>query len=286
MGAVPAALDSDAPDGPVLSWVCPGVTPAGAVRRFASLPASAVPERAATGSDLTVAVNRTHIAVRNTYFEVHHPLQGGGGFPDRVEFRLSGTVEDKLVFLDRLYRTATRRGYSAANDPAAVARITFQSPVRVVVETQAGYRDGTGCSRVERRAYPIPGSTGPSWPRPLRRLESVPAGLSVGTPPTSSSTTFRRRARMNSKMRRCGSCSATPRTASPVWRSRICLARPPGLSTRVLTRRPSGGSSCGSLVEGSRMTRRTRRGRKPPSCSIIAAPRRRRRNGRTIRLWC
>jgi len=138
LGLVASAVDASG-EKPVLAWVTPGITDPGALRRFAFLPKQDLPDEPAPGTDLTVEVTDTHIVVANTYFEVRHPRKGGGGFPDRIVFRLSGHQEDKFRFLDRLYRRKTGCQYTAQNDPKASARVAFRSPVRVVVESTCGH---------------------------------------------------------------------------------------------------------------------------------------------------
>ncbi|MBN2449099.1 MAG: hypothetical protein JXR77_01840 [Lentisphaeria bacterium] len=141
--AVPWCLDRSGAT-PVLCWILPGITPPGAVRRFAMAPG--VPEAVAQ-TDLEAEASDGSIRIRNSYFEVTHPRRGGGGFPRQILFRLSGRRDSRLYFLDRLYRRdgegPYRGQYRADADPEATAEIVFRSPVRVVVEARTRYvRDG------------------------------------------------------------------------------------------------------------------------------------------------
>lgn len=148
------ALDPSGPE-PVLAWVMPGVTPAGATRRFA-VAAGAPPPPAA--GDLRVQQTDQAILVSNAYFEVSHPRRGGGGFPREIRFRVSGNRDPELHFLDRLFRPggdADGGGqFLAAGDPEASAAVLFESPVRVVIEARTRYvRGGTPAPGTPRITY-------------------------------------------------------------------------------------------------------------------------------------
>ena len=86
---------------PILAWTMPGLTPAGAPRRFALVPGAPAPTAA---SDLRVVKTDQGITVSTSYFEVTHPRRGGGGFPRDVRLRVSGNRDSELHFLDRLFR--------------------------------------------------------------------------------------------------------------------------------------------------------------------------------------
>jgi hypothetical protein len=140
--AVAWALDRSGAT-PVLAWVMPGVTPPGAVRRFAMVPGQpAVP----TAGDLRVTLTPAAITLSTAYFEVTHPRRGGGGFPRQVGFRISGNRDAELFYMDRLFRrggdAAGQGQFSAADDPESTAEVVFESPVRVVVEARTRYTRG------------------------------------------------------------------------------------------------------------------------------------------------
>ncbi|OGV72129.1 MAG: hypothetical protein A3K19_02545 [Lentisphaerae bacterium RIFOXYB12_FULL_65_16] len=141
LGAVPFAVDTSA-KAPNLAWVLPGITPAGGLRRFTFMPEAAVTAPASDATDLAVVEAQDVISVGNSFFEVRHPRTGFGGFPDRIVFKLSGSEETELRFIDRLFSRELKRQVSAAADPKATARVVFQSPVRVVIETAFAFRGG------------------------------------------------------------------------------------------------------------------------------------------------
>ena len=136
---VPCGVDASG-EVPVLFWKLPGSTGAGAVRRFAWVLG---PGSTPSASDLRVTVEAASIAVENGYFRLKHPLRGGGGFPYDITYAQSGHADPQLFFLDRIVR---RQGgdrrlaqYSARDCTDAEARVVYQSPLRVVVETRTGF---------------------------------------------------------------------------------------------------------------------------------------------------
>ncbi len=141
LGTTLHSLDETDPKRPVLSWLPQGITSAGTVRRFAAVSKGA-PGAPQAISDLVLEETETHITVFNTYFAVRHPRRGHGGFPDRIRFRLSGNEESRLSFINRLYSRELRRVFSAEPDKGATARVVFQSPTRIVVESSSGYISG------------------------------------------------------------------------------------------------------------------------------------------------
>jgi len=138
MAPVEFSVDTSNAAEPVLSWLQPGITAPGEVRRYAfvekSSPVSAT-------SDLQLTQTDTHIVIENSYFRIRHPKKGHGGFPDKIIFRLSGNEETRLSFYDRLHSKELRRGYKADADANATARVAFASSTRVVIETESGYWD-------------------------------------------------------------------------------------------------------------------------------------------------
>jgi len=139
-GRVPVALDEETdPKHPVLAFVLPEVLSPGETRTLRFVAPDTTSSAPGVTSDLEVEETPHAIIVRNTYFELRHPRKGGGGFPGRVRFRLSGSEDSALFFLDRLYSRETRRQYIAKNDANSAARVLFRSPTRVVVEARTGY---------------------------------------------------------------------------------------------------------------------------------------------------
>ncbi|NOY80602.1 MAG: hypothetical protein GXP31_06310 [Kiritimatiellaeota bacterium] len=137
---VPFAIDARTdPEQPLLTFVLPGVVAPGEVRTLRFAATDKAPVAAALDTDLEVEETADAIVVRNTYFELQHPRKGGGGFPGHVRFRLSGTQDDAVFFLDRLFSRQGHRQFMAKNDARATARIVFRSPARTVVEARTGY---------------------------------------------------------------------------------------------------------------------------------------------------
>lgn len=134
-GAVPCVVDNLG-SAPELVCMLPGITEAGAMRQLLVVPDQpSIP----ASSDLEVETTEKELVIRNSYFEIHHPLHGGGGLPTGVRFRLSGRADPDLYLLDRIYRRETKRQYLLSGDREATATLAFQSPLRVVVETKARY---------------------------------------------------------------------------------------------------------------------------------------------------
>jgi hypothetical protein len=139
LGQVPVAVDASG-DTPQLVCMLPGLTEAGAQRRFLVVPERNAPD---AGSDLDVQETDKEWIVRNSYYEVHHPKQGGGGLPKGIRFRLSGSADPDLYLLDRIYRRETKRQYMLSSDRESTARVVFRSPLRVVVEARGRYLQGS-----------------------------------------------------------------------------------------------------------------------------------------------
>lgn len=149
---IPAVVDRSGKR-PMLCWKMPGLTRPRAVRTFSvSRSASATPH---PRTDLGCDEADGAIRISNRYFEVVHPMRGGGGFPSNIYFRCSGYTDRKLTFYDRLYSKATKKQPMAKQDRNATARVVFKSPLRVVVESETGYGSGTedGLRAVYRWVY-------------------------------------------------------------------------------------------------------------------------------------
>jgi len=162
LGAVACVVDGSGQT-PELVCMLPGITEAGATRRLLVVPNQA-PVPAAT--DLTVETAEKELVIRNSYFEIRHPRQGGGGLPSGVRFRLSGRADPDLYLLDRIYRRETKRQYLLSYDRESTATVVFQSPLRVVVETQARYCLG--------------GEPAPGTPRAVYRFVYSPYSPVIG----------------------------------------------------------------------------------------------------------
>lgn len=140
LGAVPCVVDGS---GETAELVCllPGITDIGATRRFLVVDGA---EPAPVASDLSVEETEDGLVVRNSYFEVRHPRRGGGGLPVGVRFRVSGREDPDLYLLDRIYRRETKQQCLLSSDRESGAKLLFQHPLRVVVETQGRYCLGGG----------------------------------------------------------------------------------------------------------------------------------------------
>ena len=150
LGAVPSAVDASATPAQLVLML-PGVTVAGAQRRFVAVPGEAAPAE----SDLTLEETEKEVVIRNSYFEIRHPKRGGGGLPKGVHFQLSGRTDPDLHLLDRIYHRETKRQYVLSADPDSGATVLSRSPLRVVVESQSRYflggKPGPGTPRATYR---------------------------------------------------------------------------------------------------------------------------------------
>ena len=131
-----------------LCWSLSGITGPGVLRRYAFSANAHVGPRADV-EELALEETETHLTVANTFYRIRHPKRGGGGFPDSVEFVLSGNKDTAFRLIDRLYRRETRRQYFADTDPTATARVVAQGPACVVIEAR---------TRFVLSAQPAPGN--------------------------------------------------------------------------------------------------------------------------------
>ena len=136
VATVPSAVD-DSSGTPELVCMLPGITAPGALRTLALVEGTR--EDGAGHSDLEVESDGAFITIRNSYFQLQHPMKGRGGLPRNITFQLSGRTDDKLYLLDRLYRRDTKKQFLAGNDGEAMAQVVFSSPLRVVVEARTRY---------------------------------------------------------------------------------------------------------------------------------------------------
>lgn len=160
IGSLPFTVDRSG-SSPVLVWLLSGITDSGQTRLFAFEKAAAgLTEPAADASDLSVNCTDTDIEITNTYYSLAIPRKGGGGFPRKFVFRLSGNSDPELHFLDRIYRKETRKQFLGERDDNASAQVLLSSPLRVVVESRFSYVRGN---------EPAPGS-----PRAVYRYTFTP----------------------------------------------------------------------------------------------------------------
>ena len=135
---VPAVLDKSG-ELPVISWLMPGITEAGAVRRFQIKK----PEKQLDAqTDLTCEIRDGNIVISTTYFQLEHPLKGHGGMPQNIRYGSSGYTDTKAHLLDRVFNRDTHQQYTIMADDEATAKVVFQSPLRVVVEARTRYKAG------------------------------------------------------------------------------------------------------------------------------------------------
>lgn len=140
LGPVPCVVDSSGETAELLCLL-PGITASGATRRFLVMDGTAP---AAVTSDLVVEENEDSLIVRNSYFQLRHPRRGGGGLPRGVRFQVSGREDSDLYLLDRIYRRETKLQYLLTSDRESGAKLLFQHPLRVVIESQGRYCLGDG----------------------------------------------------------------------------------------------------------------------------------------------
>lgn len=147
---LPAVLDRSGAR-PVLSWTMPGVMKPYAVRTFKIGAGEPVLHR----TDLSCEETNGVIRIRGRFFELEHPRKGGGGFPRNVHYRCSGYTDREMFFLDRVFCGPRKQHLFARDDANATARVVFKSPLRIVVEAQTGYGEGTpdGLRAVYRYVY-------------------------------------------------------------------------------------------------------------------------------------
>ncbi|MBR4519708.1 MAG: hypothetical protein IKO65_11980 [Victivallales bacterium] len=85
------------------------------------------------------------IIIRNSYFQLRHPMQGAGGFPQDIQYRESGYTDSNLRFFDRLFHPDLGL-FWVRYDQHATAQIVLETPERVVVEVRAHFVGDGGLS--------------------------------------------------------------------------------------------------------------------------------------------
>ena len=126
---------------PVVTWLMPGITEAGAVRRFEFKATDKLSELNLE-TDLTCEERDGKIVIGTTYFQLEHPLKGHGGMPQNIRYCSSGYTDTKAHLLDRVFNRETHSQYTIMADDEATAKVVFQSPLRVVVEARTRYKAG------------------------------------------------------------------------------------------------------------------------------------------------
>ena len=87
---------------PRLRWTLRGETNPAQQRFFRLIDFNAYPPPR-RGSDLECTIADGFITIHNSYFQLRHPLQGKGGFPQDIQYRESGYTDHELFFFDRLF---------------------------------------------------------------------------------------------------------------------------------------------------------------------------------------
>ena len=87
---------------PQLRWTLRGETTPAQQRFFRLIDFNAYPPPR-RGSDLECTIADGFITIHNSYFQLRHPLQGKGGFPQDIQYRESGYTDHELYFFDRLF---------------------------------------------------------------------------------------------------------------------------------------------------------------------------------------
>ena len=95
-------------------------------------------------TDLAAETVGDAIVVSNSFFSLQHPLNGKGGFPEKIRFVQSGAADDGLFFMDQFVRKNASGGTDATPircNGSSSARLAFNSPLRAVVEVKAKVAD-------------------------------------------------------------------------------------------------------------------------------------------------
>ena len=149
---VPSGIDNSGKK-PVFYWLMPGRTAPHAVRRYIWRQQQ---KQATITSDLQIETTNNTITIRNNFFQLNHPVHGGGGFPFDITYTHSGNRDPELYFMDRLVRQPNEDGplaqYAAHERKEAAARVIYASPLRVVVETKTGFKGKSGAAPGNPRA--------------------------------------------------------------------------------------------------------------------------------------
>ena len=133
---VPWTLDNSGRR-PELVWLADGRT------RFALRERRGGQGLPAPKTDLA-ATDDEVIRVGNSFFSLQHPLNGKGGFPEKIRFVQSGAADDGLFFMDQFVRKNASGGADATPircNGSSSARLAFNSPLRAVVEVKAKVAD-------------------------------------------------------------------------------------------------------------------------------------------------
>ena len=139
IATVPAVLDNSSKQAELI-FMMPGITAPKATRRFAFVPKEET-KSSKSKSDLKVNITSDgkFITIRNSYFQVQHPVKGGGGLPVNIKFKNSGQLDKGLYLFDRIFRRKPKGQYILGDDRNSTAKIIFQSPLRVVIESRGRY---------------------------------------------------------------------------------------------------------------------------------------------------
>ncbi|MBR4519549.1 MAG: hypothetical protein IKO65_11175, partial [Victivallales bacterium] len=122
---------------PRLCWNLHDETAPGRLRRFRLEPRNTrLPAPCKT--DLECVQDGAFITVRNSYFQLRHPVHGRGGIPQDILFRESGYEDSGIEFYDRLYHPGVGT-FWAKNDPDATCQVVLETPQRVVVEAHTHF---------------------------------------------------------------------------------------------------------------------------------------------------
>ena len=159
---------------------------------------------APTPCQLAAAVCGDVIAVSNEFFSLRHPVEGKGGFPEKICFGKAGATDDRLYFMDQFVRKKTAGGIDirpVRNADSATARLVFRSPLRAVVEVRAKVADiaavyryvytaGSPLVRVDLRCRQDAGKAcaeawtmGMGWPRETPRYSAYLTKAGVAPQP-------------------------------------------------------------------------------------------------------
>ncbi|MBP5299879.1 MAG: hypothetical protein J6Y80_00610, partial [Victivallales bacterium] len=122
---------------PRLCWNLRNETAPGRLRRFRLQPRDIrLPTPCET--DLECVQDGTFIMVRNSYFQLRHPVHGRGGIPQDILYRESGYEDSGIEFYDRLYHPGVGT-FWAKNDHDASCQVVLETPQRVVVEAHTHF---------------------------------------------------------------------------------------------------------------------------------------------------
>ena len=122
---------------PRLCWNLHDETAPGRLRRFRLEPRNTrLPAPCET--DLKCVQDGIFITVRNSYFQLRHPVHGRGGIPQDILYRESGYEDSGIEFYDRLYHPGVGT-FWVKNDHDATCQVVLETPQRVVVEARTHF---------------------------------------------------------------------------------------------------------------------------------------------------